>query len=90
MTFVDTQIFLGNVTKWNAEEIAQLNPDIATELPNTNIQVVYRTGSSGTNKMLSRALTAFLKSFPRSERNSLFGNTTQVEWPDECDSLESF
>lgn len=40
------RIFLGEITQWNAPEIAALNPKLS--LPNLAIQVVCRSDSSGT------------------------------------------
>lgn len=40
------RIFLGEITQWNAPEIAQLNPDMA--LPDLAIKVVVRSDGSGT------------------------------------------
>jgi phosphate transport system substrate-binding protein len=43
---VISDIFQGNVKKWNAAPIKALNP--TAKLPNKNIQVVYRADGSGT------------------------------------------
>ncbi len=40
-------IYLGKITKWNAAEIAALNPGV--KLPDTDITVVHRADSSGTS-----------------------------------------
>jgi phosphate transport system substrate-binding protein len=47
-------ILNGRYTKWNDSEIAALNPKAA--LPNKDINVVYRSGSSGTTQNLARFL----------------------------------
>ena len=47
-------IFNGRYTKWNDPEIAALNPKAA--LPNADINVVYRSGSSGTTQNFARFL----------------------------------
>lgn len=47
-------ILNGRYTKWNDTEIAALNPKAA--LPNKDINVVYRSGSSGTTQNLARFL----------------------------------
>ena len=47
-------IFNGRYTKWNDEEIKALNPKAA--LPNKAINVVYRSGSSGTTQNLANFL----------------------------------
>lgn len=41
-------IFSGKITKWNDAKIAKINKSI--KLPNKNITVVYRSGSSGTSE----------------------------------------
>ncbi len=47
------QIFLGEITTWNSPSIAQLNPQLVGDLPNTKIVPVYRTDASGENYLLS-------------------------------------
>jgi phosphate transport system substrate-binding protein len=47
------QIFLGEITTWNSPSIAQLNPQLAGDLPSTKIIPVYRTDASGENYLLS-------------------------------------
>jgi phosphate transport system substrate-binding protein len=67
-------IHLGKITKWNASEIASLNPGVT--LPATNITVVHRADGSGTTFLW----TDFL-----SKTNADFKNTvgagTAVKWP---------
>lgn len=67
-------IHLGKITKWNAPEIASLNPGVT--LPATNITVVHRADGSGTTFLW----TDFL-----SKTNADFKNTvgagTAVKWP---------
>lgn len=46
-------IFLGKITKWNDPSIAQLNPQLAGDLPSTQIIAVYRLDASGENYLLS-------------------------------------
>ncbi len=46
-------IFLGKITKWNDPVIAQLNPQLAGDLPSTQIIAVYRLDASGENYLLS-------------------------------------
>ncbi len=48
-------IFLGEITKWNDERIAQVNSDM--NLPDMNITVVYRSDGSGTTYIFSDYLT---------------------------------
>ncbi|HSQ28698.1 MAG TPA: phosphate ABC transporter substrate-binding protein PstS, partial [Gemmatimonadaceae bacterium] len=53
---VIADIYLGKVTKWNAPELAALNPGV--KLPNRDILVVHRTDGSGTTYIFSDYLTA--------------------------------
>ncbi len=46
-------IFLGKISKWNDPAIAQLNPQLAGDLPSTQIIAVYRSDASGENYLLS-------------------------------------
>jgi phosphate transport system substrate-binding protein len=46
-------IFSGAITTWNAAPIAQLNPQLAGNLPDTKILAVYRVDASGENYLLS-------------------------------------
>jgi phosphate transport system substrate-binding protein len=46
-------IFSGAITTWNAAPIAQLNPQLAGNLPSTKILAVYRVDASGENYLLS-------------------------------------
>ncbi|CAM8648309.1 PstS ABC-type phosphate transport system, periplasmic component [Oxalobacteraceae bacterium] len=67
-------IHLGKITKWNAAEIASLNPGV--NLPAMNITVVHRADGSGTTFLW----TDFL-----SKTNAEFKNTvgagSAVKWP---------
>ena len=49
-------IFLGKITKWNDAAIAKVNKASASKLPDAQIQIVYRSGTSGTNENLSEYL----------------------------------
>jgi phosphate transport system substrate-binding protein len=46
-------IFSGRITAWNDQEITQLNPQLAGDLPSTTILPVYREDASGENYLLS-------------------------------------
>lgn len=67
-------IYSGAITKWNAPEIAQLNPDV--KLPDSSITPVYRSDGSGTTFLftdyLSKASPAFKEKV---------GAGTAVKWP---------
>ncbi len=67
-------IYMGKITKWNAPEIAALNPEL--KLPASDIVVVRRSDGSGTN---------FLWTDYLSKSNAEFRNTvgagTAVKWP---------
>ncbi|MGZ3253880.1 MAG: phosphate ABC transporter substrate-binding protein PstS [Burkholderiaceae bacterium] len=67
-------IYLGKITKWNAVEIAALNPGI--KLPATDITVVHRADGSGTSFLW----TDFL-SKTNTEFKSQVGAGTAVKWP---------
>jgi phosphate transport system substrate-binding protein len=47
------KIFLGEITSWSDPAIAQINPQLAGDLPNTKIVPVFRTDASGENYLLS-------------------------------------
>ena len=53
---VVAQIFLGKITKWNAKEIASLNPGV--NLPGKDILVIHRSEGSGTTYIFSDYLSA--------------------------------
>jgi phosphate transport system substrate-binding protein len=67
-------IYLGKITKWNAAEIAALNPGI--KLPATDITVVHRADGSGTSFLW----TDFL-SKTNAEFKAQVGAGTAVKWP---------
>ncbi|RYE93481.1 MAG: phosphate ABC transporter substrate-binding protein PstS, partial [Oxalobacteraceae bacterium] len=52
---VIADIYLGKITKWNAPEIAALNPGVA--LPAEEITVVHRADSSGTSFLFTDYLS---------------------------------
>lgn len=68
------QIYLGHVKKWNAPQIAQLNPNVS--LPDLPIKVFYRTPGKGTNYIFSEFLS---KSNP--EWRTKIGRSTAPAWP---------
>jgi phosphate transport system substrate-binding protein len=70
---VVADIYLGKVTKWNAPEIAALNPGL--KLPATDITVVHRADGSGTSFLFTDYLS---KSSP--EFKSKIGAGTAVKW----------
>ncbi|MEI7859498.1 MAG: substrate-binding domain-containing protein [Acidimicrobiales bacterium] len=47
------QIFLGEITTWDAAPIAALNPQLQGNLPHQNIIPVYRSDASGENYLLT-------------------------------------
>lgn len=47
------QIFLGEITKWNDPQIKAANPNVAPNLPNTNVIPVFRADASGENYLLT-------------------------------------
>jgi phosphate transport system substrate-binding protein len=66
-------IYLGKVTKWNAPEIAALNPGV--KLPAADITVVHRADGSGTSFLFTDFLS---KANP--EFKSKIGAGTAVKW----------
>lgn len=50
------KIFKGDVTTWNDEAIANDNPNLTEELPDTEIVVVYRSDSAGVSSVLTTYL----------------------------------
>jgi phosphate transport system substrate-binding protein len=70
---VIADIFMGKVTKWNAAEIAALNPGV--KLPDADITVVHRADGSGTSFLF----TDFL-SKTSAEWKAKIGAGTAVKW----------
>ena len=68
------RIFLGEVTRWNAQEIVQLNP--GTALPDLAIKVVVRSDGSGTTYNFTDYLAKVNANWK--ER---YGVKTSVAWP---------
>jgi phosphate transport system substrate-binding protein len=67
-------IFLGDITEWNAPALRALNPGV--ELPNLAISVVYRAESSGTSFVFTRYLSRVSKSWQRRP-----GTGSRLLWP---------
>ncbi|WP_312510460.1 phosphate ABC transporter substrate-binding protein PstS [Massilia sp.] len=70
---VIADIYLGKITKWNAPQIAALNPGV--KLPDTDITVVRRADSSGTSFLWTDFLS---KTSP--EWKKAIGAGTTVKW----------
>jgi phosphate transport system substrate-binding protein len=70
---VIADIYLGKITKWNAPEIAKLNPGI--KLPADDITVVHRADGSGTSFLFTDYLS---KTSP--EFNTKVGAGSAVKW----------
>ncbi|WP_151639138.1 phosphate ABC transporter substrate-binding protein PstS [Noviherbaspirillum aerium] len=68
------QIFLGRITKWNATEIAALNPGLS--LPAEDIVVIRRSDGSGTTFLFTDYLSKVSPEF-----KSKVGASTAVKWP---------
>ncbi|KQQ91822.1 phosphate ABC transporter substrate-binding protein PstS [Massilia sp. Leaf139] len=66
-------IYLGKITKWNAPEIAALNPGV--KLPADDITVVHRADSSGTSFLFTDYLSKVNPEF-----QSKIGAGTAVKW----------
>jgi len=67
-------IFLGQITNWNDEKIAKLNPD--KKLPDQAIIVAHRSDGSGTTSIFTDYLNKVSKTW---EVN--IGKGTSVNWP---------
>jgi len=70
---VVADIYLGKITKWNAPEIAALNPGV--KLPAEDITVVHRADSSGTSFLFTDYLSKSNADF-----KSKIGAGTAVKW----------
>ena len=70
---VIAEIYLGKITKWNAPEIAALNPGV--KLPADDITVVHRADGSGTSFLFTDYLS---KTNP--EFKTKIGAGTAVKW----------
>jgi phosphate transport system substrate-binding protein len=68
------EIYLGQVTKWNAQQIADLNKGV--KLPAQDITVVHRSDGSGTTFIFTNYLTKV-----SSDWNEKVGNDASVAWP---------
>jgi phosphate transport system substrate-binding protein len=68
------EVFMGNITKWNDDRLAKLNP--GKQLPNTNITVVHRADGSGTTFNWTDYLTSVS---PEWEKR--VGRGAAVKWP---------
>lgn len=71
---VYVDIFLGKIKTWNDPKIAKANPNI--KLPNLEIQVVYRSESSGTTGVFTKHLSAISR-----EWRDKVGEGQSVKWP---------
>lgn len=67
-------IYLGKVKKWNAPEIAKLNPKL--KLPDMDITVVHRSDGSGTTYIFSDFLSQV-----SSQWKEKVGTGKSVQWP---------
>lgn len=67
-------IYMGKITKWNAPEIAAINPGM--KLPAEDITVVHRSDGSGTTFLW----TDFLSKV-NAEFKTVVGSSTAVKWP---------
>ncbi len=67
-------IYMGEVKKWNDEQIKALNPGV--NLPNTAIAPVYRSDGSGTNFLFTDYLSKTSPKFL-----TQIGANTSVQWP---------
>src|SRR5262249_49497108 len=68
------EIFLGKIAKWDAKEIAALNPGV--KLPSLAIAPVHRADGSGTTFVFTDYL-----SMVSPDWKSQVGSSTSVKWP---------
>ncbi|MCB2427694.1 phosphate ABC transporter substrate-binding protein PstS [Methylophaga pinxianii] len=71
---VYTDIFLGNITRWNDPRILAANPNI--NLPSSAIQVIARSDSSGTTFAFTNHLATISPTW-----KTEFGATKLLDWP---------
>jgi phosphate transport system substrate-binding protein len=67
-------IYQGTIKKWNAKEIAALNPGV--KLPDTDILVVHRSDGSGTTYIFSDYLAAVSPDWAKAP-----GKGKELQWP---------
>ncbi|MBC3919695.1 phosphate ABC transporter substrate-binding protein PstS [Undibacterium sp. CY18W] len=67
-------IYMGKITKWNAPEIAAINPGL--KLPAEDITVVHRSDGSGTTFLWTDYLSKVNADF-----KTAVGSSTAVKWP---------
>jgi phosphate transport system substrate-binding protein len=67
-------VFLGKITRWNAPQIAALNPGV--RLPATDILVVHRSDGSGTTYVFTDYLTTVSRDWAAGP-----GRGKEVPWP---------
>jgi phosphate transport system substrate-binding protein len=67
-------IYMGKITKWNAAEIAAINPGL--KLPAEDITVVHRSDGSGTTFLWTDYLSKV-----NAEFKTVVGSSTAVKWP---------
>ena len=71
---VVADIYLGKILKWNAPEIAALNPGV--KLPDSEITVIHRADGSGTSFLWTDYLSKTSPAF-----KTTVGAGTAVKWP---------
>ncbi|MGO9057275.1 MAG: phosphate ABC transporter substrate-binding protein PstS [Candidatus Binataceae bacterium] len=71
---VVADVYLGKITKWNAPEIANLNPGVT--LPDQPIVVCHRSDGSGTSYIFTDYLSKVSEDWKRDP-----GKATSVKWP---------
>ena len=71
---VIAEIFMGRITKWNDQRIADLNPGV--ELPSTDVIVVHRADGSGTTYIFSDYLATISPAWA-----GKVGRGQNLSWP---------
>ena len=67
-------IYLGKILRWNDEQIKAINPEV--NLPDQNIQVVYRSDGSGTTYTFSDYLSKVCETWKQD-----IGSGKALKWP---------
>jgi phosphate transport system substrate-binding protein len=73
---VIVNIYELNIKYWNDTQIQQINPEVASLLPNVSIILLHRSDQSGTAYILSKAIKSF-------SPESIISPGMSPDWPGE-------
>lgn len=71
---VIADMFLGKITTWDDQAIADLNPDV--QLPSTDITIAHRSDGSGTTEIFTTYLTGVSQAWADGP-----GASDEIDWP---------